>query len=142
MKHVYGVGLPRTGTTSLASALTILGMPTMHYCPITNPAEQFFNDVSFVAYVSSECLIQTNDYTRDLWIILHRDEWHDSMWRLGQDLCDWQEHLKEWERIENLQGNNILHYRIEDGWKPLVDFLGITDFDLTREFPRENEGKI
>lgn len=34
-KKVIGLGLPRTGTTSLGAALEILGYKTIQYCPIT-----------------------------------------------------------------------------------------------------------
>lgn len=35
-EKILGIGLPRTGTTSLAAALEILGYKVLQFCPITN----------------------------------------------------------------------------------------------------------
>ena len=36
MRKVFGIGLSRTGTKSLAAAMQILGYNTLHYCPLVN----------------------------------------------------------------------------------------------------------
>ena len=36
MSKIWGIGLPRTGTTSLSEALTLLGFKTSHHCKLQN----------------------------------------------------------------------------------------------------------
>lgn len=129
---IFGAGLPRTGTTSLAVALEILGYKTAHYCPITNPSTKGELANEYDAYVSSELLLGA-DLSQGKWILLHREGWLDSMYAMGQDLCEWQEHMKVWDRIQFIWQRNILHYHIEDGWEILCDFLNVEVPDV--EFP-------
>lgn len=121
---VYGTGLPRTGTTSLSKALEILGYEVVHYCPITNPNTlSQLRGAQHEAYVSSEFLLNA-DLTRDVWILLHRESWVDSMWNLGQDICQWQSHIDSWNTMKSVVRENILHFSIADGWQDLCAFLG------------------
>lgn len=133
---VYGAGLPRTGTTSLSKALEILGYDVIHYCPITNPNTKEDLTEDHQAYVSSELLLSLNT-TEGKWIFLHREDWLKSMWNMGEDLCEWQVHINMWNtRAKNLVADNVLHYKITDGWKPLCQFLGKPIPDV--EFPNVN----
>lgn len=129
--------MPRTGTTSLAKALETLGIDVVHHCPITNPdTREELQKEKYQAYVSSDFLISNMNLKENLWIFLHRESWHESMWLLGQDECDFQDHLISWKKVQNLKQDNILHYRISDGWVPLCNFLGV---DIpSREFPHLN----
>lgn len=121
---VYGTGLPRTGTTSLSKALEILGYDVVHYCPITNPNTKEDLTEDHQAYVSSELLLRIN-INEGKWIFLHREDWLKSMWNIGEDLSKWKIHVKVWNNgVRNLVSDNVLHYRITDGWEPLCNFLG------------------
>lgn len=127
-------GLPRSGTTTVAKALEILGYDVVHYCPITNPnTKDHLYSQDYTAYVSSELLLM-NPKPKGKWIILHRDKWYESMWKLGEDICEWQEHLKALETMKKDPNNFI--YSVEDGWEPLCEFLGIPKPNV--EYPFEN----
>lgn len=120
---IYGAGLPRTGTTSLASALATLGYRTTHYCPITNPwTAESLTDQEYDAYVSSRFLLDP-DLSQGRWILLHRKDWLGSVKQLGGNEHDWSRHIKSWERIRTIKRPNVLHYSVEQGWGPLCRFL-------------------
>lgn len=122
-EKIYGTGLPRTGTTSLFSALEILGYRTTHYCPITNPlTADSLTDLKYDAYVSSSFLLDPN-FSRGIWILLHRKDWLDSVKQLGGSEHDWTEHIESWEKIRTIKRSNVLHYSVEQGWIPLCQFL-------------------
>ena len=44
MSKIWGIGLPRTGTTSLAEALTLLGFKTSHHCKLQN-GDSYLSDI-------------------------------------------------------------------------------------------------
>lgn len=132
---IFVAGLPRTGTTSTAAALEILGYKVAHYCPITNPSTKGDLELEFDAYVSSELLLKA-DLSHGRWILLHREDWLESMYAMGQDLCDWQEHMKVWDRIQYIMQRNVFHYHIEDGWEPICWFLAKQIPNV--EYPRLN----
>jgi Sulfotransferase domain len=133
MPTIYGAGLPRTGTTTLAKALEILGYDVTHYCPITNPSTLDQQSLDYEAYVASNLLINA-DLTKGKWIVLTPpDRWEESMYYMGADICDYQQHMKELEKIQKLNQPNILHFYINDGWPDLCKFLGHEIPDI--EFP-------
>jgi hypothetical protein len=122
-RNVHVLGLPRTGTTSVAKALNILGFDVIHYCPITNPStKDEFESSDYNAYVSSNLLL-SYDLSNGLWILLHRDDWHESMWKMGEDICEWQEHVKEYDKLQCIESENLLHYDVSQGWSTLCNFL-------------------
>lgn len=121
---IYAAGLPRTGTTSLSKGLEILGYKVAHYCPITNADTlDQLDDSTQEAYVSSELLLRA-DVSHGKWILLHREKWYESMWNLGLDLCEWQKHMDKWKALKTVKQDNVLHYSVTQGWKPLCEFLG------------------
>jgi hypothetical protein len=131
------IGLPRTGTTSTSAALDILGYKVIHYCPITNPStKENFESADYNAYVSSKLLL-TYDLSYGMWILLHRGDWYDSMWRMGQDICEWQEHLKQYEILKVNTSKNLLHYNVHQGWSPICKFLKLPVPNV--EFPNINK---
>ena len=133
---VFGAGLPRSGTTSLAAALEILGAKVAHYCPITNPSTKGELDKEYDAYVSSELLLNAN-FSNGRWVLLHRAGWLESMYAMGQDLCEWQEHMKIWDTIKDVKEANILQYHVDDGWEPICWFLQKRIPNV--KYPRLNE---
>ena len=44
MSKIWGIGLPRTGTTSLAEALSLLGFKTSHHCKLQN-GDAYLSDI-------------------------------------------------------------------------------------------------
>jgi hypothetical protein len=124
MPTIYGAGLPRTGTTTLAKALEILGYDVAHYCPITNPSTLDQLSLEHEAYVASNLLINA-DTSKGKWIVLVKpNRWEESMYYMGTDLCDWQDHMKAHEKLEKVKQPNVLHFYINDGWYELCKFLG------------------
>ena len=44
MRKIWGIGLPRTGTTSLAEAMSLLGFRTSHHCKLQN-GDSYLSDI-------------------------------------------------------------------------------------------------
>ena len=44
MRKIWGIGLPRTGTTSLAEARSLLGFRTSHHCKLQN-GDSYLSDI-------------------------------------------------------------------------------------------------
>jgi len=44
MTKIWGIGLPRTGTTSVAEALNLLGFKTSHHCKLQN-GDSYLSDI-------------------------------------------------------------------------------------------------
>ena len=44
MRKIWGIGLPRTGTTSLAEAMSLLGFKTSHHCKLQN-GDSYLSDI-------------------------------------------------------------------------------------------------
>lgn len=126
MSIIYGCGLPRTGTTSLAKALEILGYDVVHYCPITHSnTQQEFQEIHQV-YVSSNLL---NDFRpwEGKWIVLYpRKDWLEYMLLVYGKYAHtlFLTYRDGWYNIKEYKAPNILHYVITEGWEPLCRFLG------------------
>jgi len=60
MTKIWGIGLPRTGTTSLAEALNLLGFKTSHYCKLQN-GDSYLSDILEQA-VSNDAVVNNHLY--------------------------------------------------------------------------------
>jgi len=93
MRSVYGIGLPRTGTASLAEALTLIGQPTKHYCVVHDDMSQSHDDViswvdnSFYRYLDQ---IIFQPIANSLFILTTRDliSWKESISRFPEMPAD------------------------------------------------------
>ena len=88
MSKIFGIGLPRTGTASLAEALNLMGKPAKHYC-IINGNDSKCNDDKFVACVN-------NSFYRNL----HSLRIQGSLFILTtRELKDWQNSVSRFPDI-------------------------------------------
>jgi hypothetical protein len=146
--RIIGVGLPRTGTTSLAKALEVLGYEVIHFCPLTHVETLVDLELSLsnpnVSLVSShrELFSMTAaGIVANKFILLHRDlnEWRQSVGNFGKDAEKYANGLFEaYLECWAIDRPNLLHYNVREGWEPLCEFLGKTK-PLTG-FPKTNQG--
>lgn len=137
MSKIFGIGLSRTGTKSLAAALQILGYNTLHYCPLVNNGE----GVSLDDIKKYDAVVSTSFYnmyaTLDLqypngkFILTTRDEecWFTSISKYSkrwnkEDLGRHENEVKTY--FENR--NDLLFLEIEhnNSWENLCTFLAKT----------------
>lgn len=123
---IIGIGLPRTGTRSLAKALDILGYRGSHHCELIGQrnaprlTDNYIIDNSIYNRLPS---LITND---DLFIMTIRDydEWKASVSKFdytGPDLLKYKSLCLEAFCQDH---NNLLIFDISEGWEPLCNFLG------------------
>ena len=134
MRKIFGIGLSRTGTKSLAAALQILGYNTLHYCPLVNDRESISSDdikkydaiistkfygiysVLDLQYPNSKFILTTRD--KDHWfssISKYSDNWNDG------DLEKYEDEVKTY--FENRNNLLCLDTGREDAWSNLCKFL-------------------
>lgn len=162
---IFGVGLNKTGTSSLAKALELLGLPTSHddeanrlRCKSRSwPANfvafldgpiyrhqfqlaQQFPDALFIQTVRPR-----NEWTNSRLIhVLHNrvrddgDQWTEA------NTATWEREFDEWEaqadEFRDVAGNRLLRWNLiaDPDWSILCDFL---DVPVPRvPFPHENTG--
>ena len=102
MNKVYGIGLPRTGTASLAEVLNKLGHTTKHFCVLHDiePFQYNSNEVSVLIdnsfYIKCRKMINeilSHEHTNSLFILTTRNptDWYRSISKfhsLPKDLPD------------------------------------------------------
>ena len=127
---IYGIGLPRTGTRTLGSALQILGFSGSHFC-VLSPIIKKVGDSSYRVnngfYEILEALECFEINTDDFYIFTDReeDEWGDSIREReykGPFIREYKENMK---RKFKKYPNNFLIFNVSHGWPPLCDFLGV-----------------
>lgn len=162
---IFGVGFPRTGTSSLARALTVLGYPTKHqgrgYASrdvTLNDAIRFINTTKFEAYTDFPWAIfyqeWDNRFPKSKFILTERDvdSWYESYhWLVGNQkptgFREWYFGNRDWKEVylshnqavkDYFDGSNkLLVMHISEGWEPICKFLGI---DVRKdEFPHLNK---
>jgi len=146
---IFGIGLNRTGTTSLSVALNILGINTRHYCSITSKTKSTeINDI----YALDGAVDSTFKHTYPLldktfplskFILTIRDK---EQWGVSVSSFNIHEHIEYDTYIKQVtcyfEGkNNLLMLSICDGegWEKLRPFLGINIPDIP--FPNINKRK-
>lgn len=123
MNKIIVTGLPRSGSMSVAEALTILGYNTIHHCPIRNPGtEHLLSEDTYDAYVSCNYLF-TPFCTSNKWILLHRDDWESAIRKIDENFDRWLDHTIVYYKKRKLEQENLLHYNVNQGWEPLCSFL-------------------
>jgi len=75
---VFGIGLSRTGTSSLAEALSLLGYRTVHYPWRPGEIEGFDAAVDVPVYLWMESLDRRYPGSRFVWTVRDVDAWLDS----------------------------------------------------------------
>ena len=146
---IIGFGLPRTGTTSLALALKILGYETLHYCPLTHKdtaceiakllkCGNFTEDRAIVSASLTKWISKI--WTKDIQFIYCRrdlESWETSMLNMGASTSLISQCLKDLDELilpYNCIDMNIIG---GDGWDKLCDYLLCPIPD--QEFPHTNK---
>jgi hypothetical protein len=144
--EVYGIGLPRTGTTSLSFALEILGFDSHHHCVINN-SDNESNSTIMVNngfYKNYRELFTNNPDSKFILTVRNPQEWETSM-SSKQHLIEGKvpnitEYNSEIIRFfEENDGNllilNIFEENNKDIWSKLCNFLDVKTPKLN--FPHE-----
>ena len=128
---IYGVGLPRTGTRTLDSALQILGFSGSHFCSLTPTISNKVGDPSYRVnnsfYEIFEALKAFEINSDDFYIFTDRDEeaWVSSIAERGYSgpfIKDYKESMKR--KFEKYP-DNFLIFNVNEGWAPLCRFLEV-----------------
>jgi len=141
--------LPRSGSSSVAAALELLGYKVLHSCPLTHnetscQIQDAIYDKKWEVIVSSELLHLAPKLKSEFsWILLSRAQasWKNSItdfpvaWENGQFTDLAKRWLNDWNWI--LNNINGMHFQVKDGWEPLCQFLGKTVPEV--EFPWLNK---
>jgi len=153
MRSVYGIGLPRTGTASLAEALNLIGEPTKHYCVVHDDMSKCHDDIiswvdnSFYRYLHQIIL---KPIPNSLFILTTRDlnSWKKSIARFPEmpsDLPPVNEYEKSVRQIfqqlkmqDQLLVINI--FEDPDSLKKIVKFIG-SEYKKTK-FPHIKKEKV
>lgn len=152
MLKIFAVGLPRTATTSLASALEILGYKTLHQCYIIDGTylwNEIIRDVDNNDAIVSTCFHcfykRLNiHYPNSKFILTVRDK---SSWK--KSLLNYSPTYNQpdpnnyTERIINYFNNDpnkllIMNICNGDGWNKLCSFLKCS-IPCNTAFPWENQ---
>jgi hypothetical protein len=86
MTKIWGIGLPRTGTTSLAEALNLLGFKTTHYCKLQS-GDSYLSD------------------------ILEQSTENDAV--VNNHLCDFYKRIYALEQMDEQIGLYVVTYRLD-----------------------------
>ena len=147
MTKIWGIGLPRTGTTSLAEALNVMGFDTSHYCKIQN-GDSYLSDI--LEEASSKDAIVNNhlhDFYHRIYVLEEMDceiGLYVLTYRLDKDVLDNLEYIKEvYQFFQNK--NKLSHLLLldmnaseADKWKNLAAFLGMEP--PNKKYPHLNKG--
>lgn len=102
MNRIYGIGLPRTGTTSLAKALHKLGQTTRHFCVLHDSEYMKYDSQDVAVFIDNSFYMKCKEtiedilltkYTNSLFILTTRDrsDWYSSIskfYSIPKDLPD------------------------------------------------------
>jgi len=158
MSKIFGIGLPKTGTSSLNQALIELGVSSQHDSSILEPlvranqraGRRLLEGIEETAICDMPvaCYLETLDkqYPGSKFILTIREggEW-DKSWlrtygpyRFQRSIETQQEHIGRAVLYFKDRPGDLLIYDLcgGAGWEPLCDFLRVPIPD--KPFPREN----
>lgn len=142
---IFGIGLTRTGTTSLTEALKMLGYSAVH-CPMsyeeidqhdasTDTAVAARFEFLDLLYPNSKFILTTRDL--DSWIesaaSLHRSE-SDPIWKLETRAKLWRSFLFDREKF--IEGYNKHHSKVLSYFKNRENDLLVLDLKATEKFEK------
>lgn len=125
MYMIVGIGLPRTGTRSLAKALDILGYRGSHHCELIGQTIGSSHGDTYIIDNSVYSHLDQLINEEDVFIMTVRDyeDWKRSVAKFdytGPDLLKYKSLcLEAFEK----RGIRLLVFDIKDGWEPLCNFL-------------------
>lgn len=124
---IIGVGLPRTGTRSLAAALDILGYNGIHYCELFDDTKKS-GDINNYR-IDNSFYHSPDSYNHDnIYIITNRnrDSWLSSISKFdnyyGPDI---KNYIEDCSKMFDSTKTSYLIYDVKNGWEPLCNFLGV-----------------
>lgn len=152
MKIVYGIGLPRTGTTTLSKALDILGFVGSNYCMLTNTTfpdnyydncfmeENIYRVDNSIFKRTSDIRVLVSKVDNGYFILTDRNkrDWLNSIAKfdnsdLAINIEEYKEYIKNMIPAERLL---IINWSDGKSWEKLCGFL---DVDIPNvSFPCEN----
>jgi len=150
MKYIYGIGLPRTGTTSLGGALSLLNIKGESICILNNCSRKSNNDNTNNSYLYSV----ENDFYKNINSSIIADFFVNNKFILtNRDYKTWKQSIekfkfsneKEYNYLEKINPDdyqkliiklfekyncssnlliiNIFETNHETLWKSIIDFL-------------------
>ena len=151
MNNLFGIGLPRTGTTSLAKALRTLGFKGENYCLLndtTNKDNQTFFKIDNSYYKTYKELLEDNKKSKFILTIRDSRSWRKSVRKVlngkRHHLPNVHSYTQEVLQHFNRQGamNQLLVVDLFDEtcnnsckWKNLYEFLGVIPGKKLGPFP-------
>lgn len=123
---IIGIGLPRTGTRSLAAALDILGYSGSHYCELIGRTKRGGTKDSYIIDNSRYGDIINNINPNDDYIMTYRnsERWRNSIFGFrkyeGPDIEDYK---RLCITAFSEKRARYLVFNILEGWDPLCKFL-------------------
>ena len=147
MSKIWGIGLPRTGTTSLAEAFTLLGFKTSHHCKLQN-GDSYLSDI-LEESLDNEAIV--NNHLYDFYQRVYALELMDDKiglyvltYRLDKYVSENLNYMAETYSFFDERGStdHLLlldtNSNEEEKWRKLSDFLGMDA--PTHSFPHLNKG--
>ena len=165
MKYIFGLGLPRTCTNSLGSALHLMGMNGECKCILNdfynkrekdNNSDEYKYIIYNDAYKDIKSLLSIDKIYNNKYILTIRnnDEWQKSIENFDKkdivtelltiNMDNYIERIKQIFDNKNCRENlliiNIFEEEDELLWNKLYDFLNLKSEDeiVDREFPKIN----
>ena len=122
---LVGIGLPRTGTRSLSEALDILGYNGTHKCKILGKTKILASKANY--RIDNTFYMEKLNFSHEcIYIITYRNYriWRESISRFSNyNGPDIEEYNKICINFLKTKKARLLIYNVEDGWKPLCEFL-------------------
>lgn len=154
MNKILGIGLPRTGTTSLSQALILLGIPNQHHCILYDKKQKkhptpthSYVDNSFYQYYRTT--LYNTRFTNNLFILTTRNktDWENSILRFDipndmPNVDNYERHIKSLFKHIDKESHLLTINIFEDDncFKKVAAFIG-TDCDQDH-FPHVNKEKL
>lgn len=124
---IVGIGLPRTGTRSLAMALEILGYEGSHHCELIGTTRHSTDHDSYRIDNSLYHDLESNINPNSIYIMTYRppEEWRNSIFSFkAYDGPDIEDYTRRCKKMFEQKKVKYLIFNIIEGWEPLCDFLG------------------
>ena len=98
MNKVYGIGLPRTGTSSLAVALKNIGYTTRHFCVLHDSEHLAYDDPYITVLIDNAFYLKCKETIKQ--ILLTQDK--DSLFILTtRSSTDWYNSISKFYKVPN-----------------------------------------
>ena len=116
MKYIYGIGLPRTGTTSLGGALSLLNIKGESICILNNCSRKSNNDNTNNSYLYSV----ENDFYKNINNPITHDFFVNNKFILtNRDYKTWKQSIEKF-KFSNEKEYNYLEKIKPDDYKELI----------------------